>query len=91
MRLKFFRLRDGKLEYMGIHEVMQGDAILEGESSMAEVSAGSELLSLRESYAGPTAEEMRASWKRFCPNASEKELDILVSGIASEENNGWFR
>ncbi|MGA2669914.1 MAG: hypothetical protein ABSF21_00630 [Dehalococcoidia bacterium] len=38
MRLKVFKLKDGKLIYAGIREVREGDAILDGDTSMSEVN-----------------------------------------------------
>jgi hypothetical protein len=38
MRLKVFRLKEGKLEFAGMREVRQGDIILEGSTPMTEVS-----------------------------------------------------
>jgi len=36
MKLKVFKLKNGKLEFLGIREVQSGDIIVEGETSMAE-------------------------------------------------------
>ncbi|MEW6143361.1 MAG: hypothetical protein AB1597_09475 [Chloroflexota bacterium] len=51
MRLKVFKLRNGKLEFAGIREVREGDAILDSETSMSEVnlreSANSEDIHLK--------------------------------------------
>ena len=33
---------------------------------------------------------LRASFKRANPNASERELDIMVTGKAPPENKGWL-
>lgn len=38
MRLKAFRLKEGKLEFIGIREVREGDAILDGDTGMEEVT-----------------------------------------------------
>jgi hypothetical protein len=47
MELKVFRLKEGKLEFIGLREPKAGDAIIEGSTSMAEVRPG--VLALRES------------------------------------------
>ena len=47
MQLKTFRLKEGKLEFIGLREPKTGDCIVEGETSMAEVIPG--VLALRES------------------------------------------
>lgn len=44
MELKVFRLENGKLRYLGIREVREGDIILDGDTSMAET------VHLRESW-----------------------------------------
>jgi len=103
MQLKVFKLKDGKLEYKGIREIQPGDAILEGQTSMSEVSSEM-MIRLREgSFAGPTPAELerarqklkaeaeaklRASWKMLCPNATEKQLDIMVSGKVPPDKGG---
>ncbi len=91
MNLKVFKLHNGKLEFVGIREVRQGDAILEGETPVTEVS-------LRESATPPTQKELaaaalavkadkerqgkealKASLKRAMPGISEQGLDAAVN------------
>ena len=114
MKLKVFKLRDGKLEYVGVREVRAGDIIVEGQTSMAETvhlrEARIEDLN-REILAGLSGKEkedferglhnmgmtnpddrdaLRAAFKRLRPDATERELDIMVSGKASQEGkSGW--
>jgi hypothetical protein len=74
MKLKVFKLKDGKLEYKGIREVQQGDAIVEGETSMAET------VHLRESKADdPDEAALRTAFKRAMPCISEQGLDAAVN------------
>jgi hypothetical protein len=91
MKFKVFKLKNGKLEYAGIREVQAGDIIVEGQTSMAEVS-------LRESATPPTRKELsdaalavkaekerqgkealKAALKRAMPNATEQGLDAAVN------------
>ena len=101
MKFRVYRLKNGKLEYIDFREAKAGDAILAGETSVAEVARSVEV-HLREGLiAGPTPEEInrarkmlkdeatekvRASWKRLIPNATTRQLDILASGRVPKEN-----
>jgi hypothetical protein len=55
MKLKVFKLKGGKLEFVGMREVRAGDIIVEGETSMAET------IHLRESRRDQFYAEMRES------------------------------
>jgi hypothetical protein len=102
MRLKVFKLKNGKLEYTGIREVQQGDVILEGETSMAETvhlreAAGvgptqAELEKARQSLKAEANEGLKAAFKRLRPDATERELDVMVSGKAPQDDKPeWIK
>jgi hypothetical protein len=103
---KVFTLTQGKLSYTGLREIQEGDAILEGATSMSEVGLVEASTSAFPGYfgVGPTKQELKAarvkiaeehrealkaSFKRLNPKASDKELDILVSGKVRSET--WLR
>ena len=102
MRFKAFKLNKGKLEFTGMREIQEGDAILEGETSMTEVSlteastsdfpglfsAGptrDELEKARAALAEEKRQTLRNSFKRLKPDATDRELDIMVSGKVPQE------
>lgn len=73
MRLKVFRLKNSKLEYAGIREVQQGDVILEGSASMAEVASE---ISLRESTGGVLEDAVR----KLHPEYTEQQIQTFLKG-----------
>lgn len=91
MQLKVFKLKNGKLQYTGIREVREGDAILDGDTSMTET------VHLEESDKGKQdlpddKAALKTSFKRLKPTATDKELDIMVSGkLPIEPHPEWSR
>ena len=75
MKLKVFSLRDGKLEFKGNREVQVGDIIVEGQTSMAET------VHLRESFAGPTREELQRARQELKAEAEAKARAALKASF----------
>lgn len=88
MRLKVFRLREGKLELVGMREPMPGDSLLDNSTPMSEV------IGLRESsnLVPPTAKELARArqslgrdklanaYKAGHPGATANEIATFVQG-----------
>ena len=84
MKLKVFKLKNGKLEYTGIREVREGDIILEGETSMAET------VHLREAStsdfpglfgAGPTKAELKRAGEALKAEREAKDKAALKASL----------
>jgi hypothetical protein len=91
MRLKVFRLKEGKLEFAGMREVRQGDAILEGSTLMSEVRPG--VLELREASTSdfpllmPTAPPTAAELNKAKQSLKSRDKDALANSYKAAHPN----
>ncbi len=89
MRLKTFKLDQGKLVYTGIREVQPGDIIVTGSTTMAESTLGN-TVQLREgteaiNRANPTrqaeqAKNLEASIRRAHPDYTDEQIRVFIKG-----------
>jgi hypothetical protein len=88
MQLKVFRLREGKLELVGMREPMPGDGILEGSTPMTEVElhesavpSGKEIdRALKAGRDRRNSEALAASYRDGHPKATDAEVAAFVQG-----------
>jgi hypothetical protein len=95
MRLKVFRLKEGKLEFAGTREPRAGDAILEGSTLMSEVRPG--VLELREAStsdfpllmptAPPTKAELARAKQAVKADKEKQGRDALANSYKAAHPN----
>jgi hypothetical protein len=101
MKLKVFRLKEGRLEFTGTREPMIGDGILEGGTSMAEVRPG--VIELREAstsdfpmyfkteLAPPTQAELARAKAKIGHDALAKSYKAAHPQASDKEVNAFVQ